>query len=114
MGPPCGLWLSISGLYCDNRPTNCIRGSKTSGRRRPIARQPEGADVVVIGGGIVGTSALYHLVVAGRRRAVLVERATLGSGSTTAAAVGIRTQFSDELNIKIGLDSIAKFTESSR
>ena len=62
-----------------------------------------------MGGGIVGTSALYYLAVAGCRKAILVERATLGSGSTGAAAGGIRTQFSDELNIRIGLASIVKF-----
>jgi sarcosine oxidase subunit beta len=44
-----------------------------SRRRSPIARQTEVADVVLVGGGIVGTSTLYHLAVAGCSRAVLVE-----------------------------------------
>jgi sarcosine oxidase subunit beta len=66
--------------------------------------------VVVVGGGIVGTSALYHMAEAGCRDAVLVERDTLGSGSTGAAAGGIRAQFSDELNIRIALECIARFT----
>lgn len=86
------------------------REKSLSRRRSPIARPTEIADFVVIGGGIVGTSTLYHLAVAGGSRAVLVERTTLGSGSTAAAAGGIRTQFSDELNIRVGLASIAKFT----
>ena len=67
------------------------------------------ADVVVVGGGIVGTSTLYHLAAAGCRGAVLVERDTLGSGSTAAAAGGIRAQFSDELNIRIAQEAIARF-----
>jgi sarcosine oxidase, subunit beta len=74
-----------------------------------VAEQPRTADVVVVGGGIVGASALYHLAAAGCRDAVLVERDTLGSGSTGAAAGGIRAQFSDELNIRIALESIARF-----
>ena len=44
------------------------------------------ARVVVIGGGIVGCSALYHLVEKGWRDVVLVERDELTSGSTWHAA----------------------------
>lgn len=66
--------------------------------------------MVVVGGGIIGTSVLYHLTAVGCQDAVLVERDTLGSGSTGAAAGGIRAQFSDELNVRIALESIARFT----
>jgi sarcosine oxidase, subunit beta len=68
-------------------------------------------DVVVIGGGVIGASALYHLARAGCRSAVLIERDHLGSGSTAAAAGGFRAQFSDPLNIAIALDSNAAFRE---
>jgi dimethylglycine dehydrogenase len=44
------------------------------------------AQVVVIGGGVVGASVLYHLTKAGWRDAVLVERDELTSGSTWHAA----------------------------
>jgi heterotetrameric sarcosine oxidase gamma subunit len=47
---------------------------------------PERARVVVIGGGIVGASVLYHLALNGIRDAVLVERSRLTSGSTWHAA----------------------------
>jgi sarcosine oxidase, subunit beta len=67
------------------------------------------AEVVVVGGGIVGASALHHLAAAGCRDVVLLERDTLGSGSTGAAAGGIRAQFSDELNIRIALESLDRF-----
>jgi sarcosine oxidase, subunit beta len=40
---------------------------------------------------------------------VLLERAALGSGSTSKAAGGIRTQFADELNIRIALRSLDEF-----
>jgi glycine/D-amino acid oxidase-like deaminating enzyme len=65
--------------------------------------------VVVIGGGAMGTSALYYLAKAGCKDAVLLERETLGSGSTSKAAGGIRAQFSDELNIRIGLECIRRY-----
>jgi sarcosine oxidase subunit beta len=40
---------------------------------------------------------------------VLLERDTLASGSTSKAAGGIRTQFADELNIRIALRSLPEF-----
>jgi dimethylglycine dehydrogenase len=49
------------------------------------------AQVVVIGGGVVGTSVLYHLTKAGWKDVVLVERAELTSGSTWHAAGGMHT-----------------------
>lgn len=62
----------------------------------------------MIGGGVMGTSAAFHLAEAGVN-VVLVERDQLASGSTSKAAGGIRAQFSDELNITIALRSLAAF-----
>ena len=47
--------------------------------------------VVVIGGGVVGASVLYHLTKAGWKDVVLIERAELTSGSTWHAAGGMHT-----------------------
>ncbi|HET6871020.1 MAG TPA: FAD-binding oxidoreductase [Solirubrobacteraceae bacterium] len=74
---------------------------------------PASAAVVVIGGGVVGTSAAFHLAEAGVD-VVLVERAQLGSGSTRRAAGGVRTQFSDVLNIEIAKRSRAAFRDFGR
>ena len=49
------------------------------------------AQVVVIGGGVVGVSVLYHLTKLGWRDVVLLERAELTSGSTWHAAGGMHT-----------------------
>jgi sarcosine oxidase subunit beta len=70
---------------------------------------PASAAVVVVGGGVMGASALYHLARAGCADAVLVERETLGAGSTSKAAGGIRAQFSDELNVRISLECIRRY-----
>ncbi len=51
----------------------------------------DSAQVVVIGGGVVGASVLYHLTRAGVRDAVLLERSELTSGSTWHAAGGMHT-----------------------
>ncbi|MEU8341521.1 FAD-binding oxidoreductase [Spirillospora sp. NPDC048832] len=72
------------------------------------------AEVVVIGGGVMGTSIAFHLAEAGVRGVVLVERDELGSGSTCKAAGGVRAQFSDEVNIRLGarsLEAFARFGE---
>lgn len=68
------------------------------------------ASVVVIGGGVIGTSIAFHLAEAGVPDVVLLERDDLGSGSTCRAAGGVRAQFSDELNIVLGARSLTAFT----
>jgi dimethylglycine dehydrogenase len=47
--------------------------------------------VVVIGGGVVGASVLYHLTKAGWKDVMLIERAELTAGSTWHAAGGMHT-----------------------
>ena len=70
---------------------------------------PPAADIVVVGGGVVGTSIAFHLAEAGVD-VCLLERGQLAGGSTSRAAGGFRAQFSDPLNIAIGLRSIEAFT----
>ena len=69
---------------------------------------PKHADVVVIGGGAIGTSIAFHLAEAGVD-VCLLERDALSSGSTSRAAGGVRAQFSDPLNVEIGLRGIEAF-----
>jgi sarcosine oxidase subunit beta len=70
---------------------------------------PTQASVVVIGGGVMGLSTAYHLAQAGVTDVVLVEKDELGSGSTCKAAGGVRAQFSDRVNIELGLRSLKVF-----
>jgi sarcosine oxidase subunit beta len=65
--------------------------------------------VVVIGGGVIGTSIAFHLAEAGVADVVLLERDQLASGSTSRAAGGVRAQFSDPVNIAIALRSLTAF-----
>ena len=55
---------------------------------------PPRADVVIIGGGIIGTSIAYYLTKSGVKDVLLLERSLLGSGATGKCVGGIRTQFS--------------------
>jgi sarcosine oxidase subunit beta len=69
--------------------------------------------VVIVGGGVIGTSAAFHLAEAGAG-VVLLERGQLGSGSTCRAAGGVRTQFSDALNVEIARRSLGAFRDFDR
>ncbi len=69
---------------------------------------PAAAEVVVVGGGVMGLSTAFHLAQAGVD-VVLVERDQLGEGSTCRAAGGVRALFSDELNSRLGLASLEVF-----
>ena len=66
---------------------------------------PPRADVVIIGGGIIGVSIAYYLAKKGVREVLLLERGLMGGGSTGKCAGGIRTQFSTEANIRCSLVS---------
>ncbi|GLF95596.1 FAD-binding oxidoreductase [Streptomyces yaizuensis] len=65
------------------------------------------ADVVVVGGGVVGASVAFHLAEAGVGRVLVVERGRVGGGSSGKPIGGIRAQFSDPLNIALGQRSLA-------
>ena len=66
-------------------------------------------DVLIIGGGVIGCSIAYHLTKRGCRNVVVVERNTIGSGSTAKAAGGFRQQFSYETNVRLAMYSINFF-----
>jgi glycine/D-amino acid oxidase-like deaminating enzyme len=78
---------------------------------RPGSGLPRRASVVVVGGGVIGTSIAFHLAEAGVPDVVLIERDELGAGSTSKAAGGVRAQFSDPLNIQLGARSLRAFAE---
>ena len=67
------------------------------------------AEVVIIGGGVIGASIAHHLALRGVREIVVLERDTLGAGSTSRNAGGIRLQFSSEINVRLSQRSIPRF-----
>ena len=70
------------------------------------------ADVVIIGGGIVGSSIAWHLTEAGCQNIVVLERETQqGKGSTGKSMGGVRAQFATPINIRMSLYSIPFFRD---
>jgi dimethylglycine dehydrogenase len=72
------------------------------------------ARAVVIGGGVVGASVLYHLTKAGWKDVLLIERAELTSGSTWHAAGGMHTVNGDPNVAKLQQYTIKLYQEIER
>src|SRR5256885_15455926 len=65
------------------------------------------ADVVIIGGGIVGSSIAWHLTASGCKNILVIEReSSQGKGSTGKSMGGVRAQFATPVNIQMSLYSI--------
>ena len=72
----------------------------------------ETADVVIIGGGIVGASIAWHLTEQGCRNVLIVEREShQGKGSTGKSMGGVRAQFATAPNIQMSMYSIQFYAE---
>ena len=68
---------------------------------------PATADIVIIGGGVMGASAAYHLAARGMKNIVLIEKEEFfGQGATGRCAGGVRYQFATEVNIQLSLASL--------
>lgn len=63
--------------------------------------------MVIIGAGVIGCSLAYHLAKRGCRDVVVLEKESIGSGSTGRCTGGIRQQFSSEINIRLSMESVA-------
>jgi sarcosine oxidase subunit beta len=67
------------------------------------------ADIVIIGGGIIGVSVAYYLGKVGAKNVVLLEKDLIGEGSTGLCAGGIRRQWTTEVNMLFSLKAFEIF-----
>ncbi|NIS74624.1 MAG: FAD-dependent oxidoreductase, partial [Deltaproteobacteria bacterium] len=67
------------------------------------------ADIVIIGGGIIGVSVAYYLGKMGAKNIVLLEKDLIGEGSTGLCAGGIRRQWTTEVNMHFSLKAFEIF-----
>lgn len=67
------------------------------------------AEIVIIGGGIMGTSVAFHLAQKGQKEVVLLEQNYICEGSTGLSVGGFRQQFSTPANILLSQESLKRF-----
>jgi glycine/D-amino acid oxidase-like deaminating enzyme len=67
------------------------------------------ADIIIIGGGVIGCSTAYNLAKLGARNVVLLERGDLCSGGTAKSCAIIRTHYSIESNLIHAVESLKIF-----
>lgn len=68
---------------------------------------PKTAEIIVIGGGVMGASTAYHLAARGQKNILLLEKEEFfGLGATGRCAGGVRYQFSTEINVRLSLESL--------
>lgn len=66
------------------------------------------AQVVIVGGGLLGASTAYHLALRGCRDVVVLEKEPRpASGSSARSLAGVRHQFSSPTNVALSLFSVA-------
>ena len=68
-------------------------------------------DVVVIGGGVIGTSVAFHLSRLGAKKVLLLERETIGSGTTAQSSGILRTHYSVRENVELAKRSWDVFND---
>ena len=71
----------------------------------------EQADIVIIGGGVMGASIAYHLARQGSSKIVLLERQGLGNGTTGRSGAIVRQHYSNEFTARMAKESLAVFQQ---
>ena len=67
---------------------------------------PAFAEIVIVGGGVVGLAIAYYLAKRGLTNVVVVERGYLAEGASGRNGGGVRQQWSTELNIRLMQESV--------
>ncbi|HHS49649.1 MAG TPA: FAD-binding oxidoreductase [candidate division Zixibacteria bacterium] len=72
---------------------------------------PKTAEVVIIGGGVVGASIAYELTKRGVKDIVVLEKSYISSGSTGRCGAGVRQQWGLEMNCRLAKGSVDIFEQ---
>lgn len=67
------------------------------------------ADIIIIGGGIVGSSILFQLAEAGYTNSILLEKSKFASGSTNASGGFLRVLHNDFEHTKMAFEGLSEF-----
>jgi sarcosine oxidase, subunit beta len=70
---------------------------------------PQTCDILIVGGGVIGTSIAYHLAARRVGRVVLLEKSYLGAGSSGKSGAIIRQHYSNRLTAAMAQQSLRVF-----
>jgi sarcosine oxidase, subunit beta len=76
---------------------------------RYVADPPDAADLVIVGGGVIGAATAFHAARAGLRPLIVERRPALATLTTAAAAGGFRLQLDDEEDLGLVRESVQMF-----
>jgi len=91
-------WIvnSIAFPYVGRQPDSALENSETL-----LENLLKTYDFIVIGGGVIGASVAFHLAKLGAKSVLLVERETIGSGTTAQSSGILRTHYSVRENVEL-------------
>ena len=69
----------------------------------------QSADIIIVGGGVMGASIAYNLASQGAGRVVLLERRAISTGTTGHSGAIIRQHYSNEVTIRMARESLHVF-----
>ncbi len=67
---------------------------------------PDKAEIVIVGGGVIGLAIAYYLARRGMHDVVVIERGYLAEGASGRNGGGVRQQWSTEINIRLMQESV--------
>lgn len=70
---------------------------------------PQTCDILIVGGGVIGTSIAYHLAARRAGRVVLLEKSYLGAGSSGKSGAIVRQHYSNRLTAAMARQSLRVF-----
>lgn len=70
-------------------------------------------DYIVIGAGVIGTSVAHHLAALGAKSVLVVDRGTIGAGTTSQSSGLLRTHYSVRQNVELARSSWWAFNNFS-